>query len=183
MPSSVARLAAAMDRTPLRQSINAFFPALTAAFTSLSKLAFSAMPGHCFHGNASAPGTPPTHSRSASVRTSTSTASPACTQATPAAVKYRRRILMQAEPALLTLDSTMFFAVEQISLDVLSSVVSRAADPGEFLKIAVLQSAFESTAEVYALATHSCSRFAMADSTQNLPGACKIRPRQAAARA
>ena len=81
MPSSVARLAAAMDRTPLRQSISAFFPALTAAVTPPSKSAFSAIPGHCFQASATAPGTLPTHSRSASVRTSTNTASPACTQA------------------------------------------------------------------------------------------------------
>ena len=80
MPSSLARLAAAIERTPLRQNSTAFLPGGTAALMPSSKAVFSAMPGHCFQGSGTAPGTKPTHSRSASVRTSTSTAAPFCHQ-------------------------------------------------------------------------------------------------------
>ena len=79
MPSSVARRAAATERTPLRHSSTAFMPAGTAARSCVSKSGFCTMPGHCFQATAAAPGTYPTQARSASVRTSMSTASPACT--------------------------------------------------------------------------------------------------------
>src|SRR3982751_4986931 len=72
----VVRLAAAIDRTPLRQSISAFLPGGTAKRNLSSNAAFITIPGHCFHASGTASGMKPTHSRSASVRTSTSTASP-----------------------------------------------------------------------------------------------------------
>src|SRR5437763_5559262 len=80
MPAWVAALAAAMERTPLRHRSTAFLPGGTAARTFSPNPASTAMPGHCFHASGTAPGTNPTHSRSASVRTSTSTASPSCHQ-------------------------------------------------------------------------------------------------------
>ena len=67
--------------TPLRHHSTSGWPSAAAARIWSSKSPFGAMPGHCFQATATAPGTKPTHSRSASVRTSTSTARPARIQA------------------------------------------------------------------------------------------------------
>src|SRR2546427_2935744 len=66
MPSCAARWAAATERTPLRHSRTTLPPSGTAARSWLSKSGFMAMDGHCFQATATAPGTRPTHSRSAS---------------------------------------------------------------------------------------------------------------------
>lgn len=66
------------------------------------------MPGHCFQGATTAPGTKSTHSRAASVCTPTSTASPACTQrqtirgeTSPAKPAYSGRGCMRKAPSSL----------------------------------------------------------------------------------
>mgnify|MGYP000606153286 CR=1 FL=1 len=74
-----ALLAAATERTPLRQSSTTFLP-LAAALSASSNTGFMAMSGHCFQATPIAPGTKPTQASSASVRTSTITAAPDCIQ-------------------------------------------------------------------------------------------------------